>query len=202
MKSYPKRLIISLGHFSPYAKLFLNSNPSVSRKIIPWMIRSLDHHPRLPPKALINSFYLSLSLGIGSIHFLIPSYKRFKRVKFNSSVQVPLTDEQVRVGRSVDPWARYRLLILVHTLVKFVVVLCPYDKEQMVTKLKFVIIFEYLLTIVYAIQNHLHTKKRTDLPRALFYNFQGTFSSLKVPFTGVSGLHSSILCRVFKLKLN
>ena len=71
----------------------------------------------------------------------------------------------------------------------------------MVTKLKFVIIFEYLLTIVYAIQNHLHTKKRTDLPRALFYNFQGTFSSLKVPFTRVSGLHSSI-CRVFKLKVN
>ena len=71
----------------------------------------------------------------------------------------------------------------------------------MVTKLKFVIIFEYLLTIVYAIQNHLHTKKRTDLPRALFYNFQGTFSSLKVPFTGVSGLHSSI-CRVSKLKVN
>ena len=82
--------------------------------------------------------------------------------------------------------ARYKLLILVHTLVKFVVVLCPYDKEQMVTKLKFVIIFEYLLTIVYAIQNHLHTKNEQICLEHFFITFK------ELSFTGISGLHSSM----------
>ena len=85
--------------------------------------------------------------------------------------------------------ARYKLLMLDHTLVKFVVpqvVLCPYDKEQMVTKLKFVIIFEYLLTIVYAIQNHLHTKNEQICLEHFFITFK------ELSFTGISGLHSSM----------